>query len=90
MLTHESARGRRFQGLNVRHSECAAEVLITQMPRSAGASCRDAATAVFFWVMYRMHRLGAEDAFSRFPFDHSNVTLQLHFPGSSNRTVSIS
>jgi len=24
------------------------------------------------------------------PFDHSSVTLQLHFPGSSNRTVSIS
>lgn len=81
MLTHESARGRRFQGLNVRHSECAAEVLITQMPRSADASCRDAATAGFFFglctecIVWTL-RMRSPVSLSIIPMLHYSSTFQ--------------
>jgi hypothetical protein len=92
MLNHESARGRRFQGLSVRNSEYLAEVLKTQMRRSAcdGVWCSDAATADFFGFCTECIVWALRTRSPVIPFDHSNGTLQFHFPGSSNRTVSIS
>jgi len=92
VLAHESAQGRRFQGLSVRNSECAAEVLITHMPRSAcdGVSRSDASTADFFGLCTECLVWALRTRSPVIPFDNSSVTQQPHFAGSSNRTVSIS
>jgi hypothetical protein len=93
-LTTKNAEGRRFQGLSVRNSECAA---------SRGFDHSDAAFRMWWRFVQRRGYCGffwgsvQNASFGRWgrvlPLSLSTIpngALHLHFPRSCNRTVSIS